>query len=80
MLLTSGKAPHNATLQVIPSELVEACAAGVTVVYSVPEYPEKGITTYGMAQMRYSYRGHDVRQLSSGVDYVDANMQQRSAH
>ncbi len=63
MLLTTGKAPHNNTLEVIPPSLIEACTAGISVVTPLPKYPENSMTTYGMAQMRYSYRGHDVRPL-----------------
>ncbi|KAJ7153963.1 beta-lactamase/transpeptidase-like protein [Mycena crocata] len=59
MLLNKGRHPiTNET--VIPEDVVEHVATGVSVARGKPAYPELSPTVYGCGQDRYSYRGHEI--------------------
>ncbi|KAJ6511836.1 beta-lactamase/transpeptidase-like protein [Mycena vulgaris] len=59
MLLNSGRHPTtNATI--IPADVVEHVALGVSVSLKKAEYPETSPKVYGCGQNRFSYRGHEI--------------------
>ncbi|KAJ7510678.1 beta-lactamase/transpeptidase-like protein, partial [Mycena galericulata] len=59
MLLNNGRHPEtNAT--VIPADVVEHVALGVSVSLKKAEYPETSPKVYGCGQNRFSYRGHEI--------------------
>ncbi|KAF7312569.1 F-box domain-containing protein [Mycena indigotica] len=59
MLLNNGKHPlTNET--VIPKEVVDHVATGVSVSSGKAPYPELSPAVYGCGQDRYSYRGHEI--------------------
>ncbi|KAJ7209185.1 beta-lactamase/transpeptidase-like protein [Mycena pura] len=59
MLLNKGRHPFtNET--VIPEDVVEHTALGVSVATGKARFPELSPTVYGCGQDRYSYRGHEV--------------------
>ncbi|KAF8580651.1 beta-lactamase/transpeptidase-like protein [Ramaria rubella] len=59
VLLLSGKSPEtNET--VIPSEIIDKVALGVTLIAAKPFAPELSSLVYGMGQWRYTYQGHDL--------------------
>ncbi|KAF5346704.1 hypothetical protein D9756_010344 [Leucocoprinus leucothites] len=59
MLLNEGKHPYTGE-QVIPSQVVEHAATGVTVTEGKASYPELSPKVYGAGQWRYSYRGREL--------------------
>ncbi|KAF8586654.1 beta-lactamase/transpeptidase-like protein [Ramaria rubella] len=59
VLLLSGKSPAtNETI--IPSEIFDKIALGVTLIGAEPYAPEISSLVYGMGQWRYTYQGHDI--------------------
>ncbi|KAJ7461119.1 beta-lactamase/transpeptidase-like protein [Mycena latifolia] len=59
MLLNKGRHPYtNET--VIPEDVVEHVALGVSVAAGKAAYPELSPVVYGCGQDRYSYRGHEI--------------------
>ncbi|KAJ7236035.1 beta-lactamase/transpeptidase-like protein [Mycena rebaudengoi] len=59
MLLNKGRHPvSNET--VIPEDVVEHVALGVSVSLKKAEYPETSPKVYGCGQNRFSYRGHEI--------------------
>ncbi|KAJ7916461.1 beta-lactamase/transpeptidase-like protein [Mycena leptocephala] len=59
MLLNKGRHPTtNET--VVPEDVVEHVALGVSVNRGKADYPELGPKVYGCGQRRYSYRGHEI--------------------
>ncbi|KAJ7510721.1 beta-lactamase/transpeptidase-like protein [Mycena galericulata] len=59
MLLNKGRHPiTNET--VIPEDVVEHVAVGVSVAKGKAAYPELSPVVYGCGQMRFSYRGHEI--------------------
>jgi hypothetical protein len=57
LILSGRSATTNDT--VIPSEVIQRVAQGQTVPTGVSVWPESSVITYGMAQRRGSYRGHE---------------------
>ncbi|PFH47488.1 hypothetical protein AMATHDRAFT_42916 [Amanita thiersii Skay4041] len=59
MLLNKGRHPEtNETI--VPEDIIEHVATGVTVQEARSAYPEISPKVYGCAQSRYSYRGHEI--------------------
>ncbi|KAJ7839007.1 beta-lactamase/transpeptidase-like protein, partial [Mycena olivaceomarginata] len=59
MLLNGGRHPRtNATI--IPEDVVEHVALGVSVSLKKAEFPETSPKVYGCGQNRFSYRGHEI--------------------
>ncbi|KAJ7144729.1 beta-lactamase/transpeptidase-like protein, partial [Mycena crocata] len=59
MLMNNGRHPTtNAT--VIPEDVVEHAALGVSVSLKKAEFPETSPKVYGCGQNRFSYRGHEI--------------------
>ncbi|KAJ7092895.1 beta-lactamase/transpeptidase-like protein [Mycena belliarum] len=59
MLLNNGRHPYtNET--VVPEDVVEHVAFGVSVARGKAAFPELSPTVYGCGQDRYSYRGHEI--------------------
>ncbi|KAJ7615898.1 beta-lactamase/transpeptidase-like protein [Roridomyces roridus] len=59
MLLNKGRHPTtNET--VIPEDVVDHLATGVSVANGKPKYPELSVSVYGCGQDRYSYRGFEI--------------------
>ncbi|KAF8199251.1 beta-lactamase/transpeptidase-like protein [Mycena galopus ATCC 62051] len=59
MLLNNGRHPRtNST--VVPEDVVEHVALGVSVSLKKAEFPETSPKVYGCGQNRFSYRGHEI--------------------
>ncbi|KAJ7581524.1 beta-lactamase/transpeptidase-like protein [Mycena floridula] len=59
MLLNNGSHPDtNETI--VPSEVIQHVATGVTVSQGRAQYPEFSPKVYGCGQWRYTYQGHEI--------------------
>jgi len=65
-LLVLGRHPHH-NRQIIPIEVVEHAATGVSVVDGISKFPEISVTVYGAGQATFSYRGHKVVEHGGGI-------------
>ncbi|KAJ7575150.1 beta-lactamase/transpeptidase-like protein [Mycena floridula] len=57
-LLMEGQNPASSNETVIPAEVIDKAATGVTVVSDAPVTPEFSAAVYGGGQIQISYRGH----------------------
>ncbi|KAG6916502.1 hypothetical protein DXG01_006501 [Tephrocybe rancida] len=65
-LLFNGKHPDTGRV-VIPPEVVDKAATGISVDSGKARFPELSPVVYGGGQNRYSYRGHEVIEHSGGL-------------
>ncbi|KAF8581984.1 beta-lactamase/transpeptidase-like protein [Ramaria rubella] len=63
VLLLLGKTPETEQIgskQILPSEIIEKVAMGVSVVTQSASGPDFSPILYGMGQQRYTYQGHEL--------------------
>ncbi|PPQ81653.1 hypothetical protein CVT24_002831 [Panaeolus cyanescens] len=59
MLLNKGRHPYT-NHAIVPEDVIERVAHGISVSAGQPPYPELSPLVYGAGQWRFSYQGHDL--------------------
>ncbi|WVQ81202.1 hypothetical protein IAT38_003324 [Cryptococcus sp. DSM 104549] len=53
--------------QILPADLIAKTTTTITIPSGKPDYPEQGITTYGLGQWAYTYRGYTIHGHTGSV-------------